>query len=95
MKCDFSATRHEGDVRLHGHEVPKKGTFHYMGSMLHKDRDIDEDVSHRIKAKWVNWHQASAVLCDPRMTLKLKGKFYMTTIQPAILYGAKYWPTKR
>jgi hypothetical protein len=35
------------------------------------------------------------VLCDPRVPLKLKGKFYRTTIRPAMLYGAKYWPTKR
>jgi hypothetical protein len=26
---------------------------------------------------------------------KLKGKFYMTTIRPAMLYGAECWPTKR
>jgi hypothetical protein len=51
IKCDFSATRQEeGDVRLDGQVVPKKDTFHYLGSMLQKNRDIDEDVSHRIKA---------------------------------------------
>jgi hypothetical protein len=51
MKCDFSATKQvEGDVRLDGQMVPKKDTFRYLGSMLQKDRDIDEDLSHRIKA---------------------------------------------
>jgi hypothetical protein len=34
-------------------------------------------------------------LCDPRVPPKLKGKFYRTAIQPAMLYGAEYWPTKR
>jgi hypothetical protein len=33
--------------------------------MLQKDGDIDEDVSHRIKAGWLKWRQASGVLCDP------------------------------
>jgi hypothetical protein len=42
--------RGEGDVRLDGQMVPKKDTFHYMGSMLQKDGDVDENVSHRIKA---------------------------------------------
>jgi hypothetical protein len=56
MKCDFSATTHEeGDVRLNGQEVPKNDIFRYLGSMIQKDRDIDENVSHRIKAGWLKW----------------------------------------
>jgi hypothetical protein len=47
IKCDFSAiTQEEEDVRLDGQVVPKKDSFHYLGSMLQKDGDIDEDVSH-------------------------------------------------
>jgi hypothetical protein len=54
MKCDFSATtQKEEDVRLNGQVVPKKDIFHYLGSMLQKDGDIDEDVSHRIKVGWL------------------------------------------
>jgi hypothetical protein len=50
MKCDFSTTTQEdGDVRLNGQVVPKKDIFRYLGSMLQKDGDIDEDVSHRTK----------------------------------------------
>jgi hypothetical protein len=96
MKCDFSATtQEEGDVRLNGQVVPKKDNFCYLGSMLHKNGDIDEDVSHRIKAGWLKWRQASGILCDPRVPLKLKGKFYRIAIRPPMLYGAEYWPTKR
>jgi hypothetical protein len=52
MKCDFSATtQEEGDARLDGHVVPKKDTFCYLGLMLQKNGDINEDVSHRIKAR--------------------------------------------
>jgi hypothetical protein len=75
--------------------VPKKDIFHYLGSMLQKDGDIDEDVSHRIKASWLKWRQASGVLCDCRVPLKLKEKFYRTAIRPAMLYGAECWSTKR
>jgi hypothetical protein len=54
MKYDFSATTQEdGDVRLDGHVVLKKDTFHYLGSMLQKNGDIDKDGSHRIKADWL------------------------------------------
>jgi hypothetical protein len=96
MKCDFSATtQDEGDVRLDGQVVPKKDTFRYLGSMLQKNEDVDEDVSHIIKAGWLKWRQTSGVLCDSRVPLKLKDKFYRTAIRPAMLYGAEYWFTKR
>jgi hypothetical protein len=50
MKCDFSdTTQEEGDVRLDSQVVLKKDTLRYLRSMLQKDEDIDEDVSHRIK----------------------------------------------
>jgi hypothetical protein len=96
IKCDFSATtQEEGNVRLDGQVVPKKDIFCYLGSMLQKDEDIDEDLSHKIKVGWLNWRQTSGVLCDPRVSLKLKSKFYRTVIRPTMLYGTECWPTKR
>jgi len=54
MMYDFSATRHEGgDVSLDGQVVVQKDTFRYLGSVLQKDGDIDEDVRHRISAGWL------------------------------------------
>ncbi|KAG2634251.1 hypothetical protein PVAP13_2NG197403 [Panicum virgatum] len=96
MMCDFSASRHEGgDVSLNGQVVAQKDTFRYLGSMLQKDGDIDENVRHRISTGWLKWRQASGVLCDRRVPQKLKGKFYRTAIRSAMLYGAECWPTKR
>jgi len=95
MRCDFGGVvQEEGDVSLEGQVVPKKDTFRYLGSMLQRDGDIDADVSHRIKAGWIKWRQASGILCDKRVPQKLKGKFYRTAIRPAMLYGAECWPTK-
>jgi hypothetical protein len=96
MKCDFGATtQEEGDVRLDSQVVPKKDNFHYLRSMLQKNGDIDEDLSHRIKVRWLKWRQASGVVCDPRVPLKLKDKFYRIVIRSTMLYGAECWPTKR
>jgi hypothetical protein len=76
MKCDFSTTtQKEGDVRLDSQMVPKKDTFRYLGSMLQKDENIDEDVSHKIKVGWLKLRQASGVLCEPRVPLR---KFFRT-----------------
>jgi hypothetical protein len=37
------------DVRLDGQVVQKKNTFRYLGSIVQKDGDINENVSHKIK----------------------------------------------
>jgi len=63
--------------------------------VLQKDDDIDEDVRHRISAGWLKWRQVSGILCDKRVSQKLKGKFYRIAIRPAMLYGTECWPTKK
>jgi hypothetical protein len=68
------------ESRLDGQVIPKKDTFHYLGLMLQKNGHIDEDVSHKIKADWLKWRQTFGVLCDLRVPLKQKGKFYRTAI---------------
>ena len=74
MRCDFSrVVQEEGDVSLEGQVVPKKDIFRYLGSMLQRDKDINADVSHIIKAGWIKWRQASSILCDKRVPQKLKG----------------------
>ena len=57
MTCGFSTTRHEEEeeVSLDGQVVPQKDTVRYLESMLQKDGDINEDVSHRIKVGWLKW----------------------------------------
>jgi hypothetical protein len=62
--------------------------FQYLESMLQSDGEIDEDVSHRIRAGWVKWRQAYDILCDKMVPNKLKGKFYRMVIIHAMMYGA-------
>ncbi|KAH1232354.1 Craniofacial development protein 2 [Glycine max] len=38
--------------------------------------------------------KASGVLCDAKVPIKLKGKFYRTAVRPAILYGTECWAVK-
>ncbi|KAL5133857.1 Craniofacial development protein 2 [Glycine soja] len=58
------------------------------------DGEIEGDVNHRIQAGWMKWRKASGVLCDAKVPIKLKGKFYRTAVRPAILYGTKCWAVK-
>ncbi|KAG2549704.1 hypothetical protein PVAP13_9KG354113 [Panicum virgatum] len=80
MMCDFSATRHEGETL--------DRCYKRMATLM-------KMLDTRISAGWLKWRQASGILCDKRVPQKLKGKFYRTSIRPAMLYGAECWPTKR
>ncbi|KAE8722033.1 Phosphoenolpyruvate/phosphate translocator 2 isoform 2 [Hibiscus syriacus] len=94
---NFSRDQNEDDVEvcIEGHVLPSKDCFKYLGSMIHKDGGVDDDVTHRIKAGWLKWRAATGVLCDKKVPLKLKGKFYRMAIRPALLYGSECWATKK
>jgi hypothetical protein len=38
--------------------------------------------------------QTFGILCDKKVSNKLKGKFYMTEIRLAMTYGAECWAIK-
>lgn len=52
-------------------------------------------MAHKIKASWLNWRIASGLLCDRRISTKLKEKFYRMTIRPVMLYGTDYLAVKK
>ena len=43
----------------------------------------------------MKWRSALGLLCDSRIPIKLKRKFYNTAIQLAILYGTECWAVKK
>jgi hypothetical protein len=54
MRCQFSGKNSDdGDVSLDGRVVPMNDTFRYLGLMLQRKGEIEEDISHRIRAGWV------------------------------------------
>ena len=95
--CNFSnkSVKQEESVLIGGQTILKSDSFRYLGSIIQENGDIQEDVTHRINAGWMKWRAASGVLCDRRIPLKLKGKFYRTAVRPAMLYGAECWAVKR
>ncbi|KAF3634913.1 putative pre-mRNA-processing factor 6-like [Capsicum annuum] len=38
--------------------------------------------------------QGNGVLCDKKVSPKLKGKFYRVAVRPTMLYGVEFWPVK-
>lgn len=47
---------------------------------------LGDNVSDRIKSGWLKWRSVSKVLCGRCIRVKLKRKFYGTTIRPTLVY---------
>ncbi|KAL6580696.1 hypothetical protein OROMI_006619 [Orobanche minor] len=89
-------TNKEGvQVMISDQIVPRTDKFKYLGSIIQKEGEFEDDVTHRIKAGWLRWRAATRVLCDKKVPLKLKGKFYRSAIRPAMLYGSECWAMKK
>ena len=41
----------------------------------------------RVQAGWNGWRRMSGVICDRRVSARVKGKVYRVAVRPAILYG--------
>jgi len=83
------------EVAIEGAIVPRVERLRYLGSIIQENGEIDEDINHQIKVGWQKWKNASGVLCDRRIPLRLKGRVYHMVVRPALLYRAECWPIKK
>ncbi|KAK3548895.1 hypothetical protein QTP70_021245, partial [Hemibagrus guttatus] len=76
-----------GTVRLQGEEVKKIQEFKYSGSTVQSNGECGKEVKKRVQAGWNGWRKVSGVLCDRKISARIKGKVYRTVVRPAMLYG--------
>ncbi|KAK3507793.1 hypothetical protein QTP70_000403 [Hemibagrus guttatus] len=76
-----------GTVRLQGEEVKKVQEFKYLGSTVQSNGECGKEVKKRVQAGWNGWRKVSGVLCDQKISARIKGKLYRTVVRPAMLYG--------
>ena len=57
--------------------------FKYLGSCVQEAGGMETKNTQRVSAGWKNWKRCSGVLCDRRIPVKLKGKFYKNVVRPA------------
>jgi hypothetical protein len=43
----------------------------------------------------MKWKESSSVLCDKRIPMRLKGKFYRNVVRRTILYDSECWDVDR
>ncbi|KAK3544481.1 hypothetical protein QTP86_013141 [Hemibagrus guttatus] len=76
-----------GTVRLQGEEVKKVQEFKYLGSTVQSNGECGKEVKKRVQAGWNGWKKVSGVLCDRKISARIKGKVYRTVVRSAMLYG--------
>ena len=76
MECKFSKQkiRDYSTVTLDGQKIPMSSHFKYLGSIIQKDRKINNVVNHRIQADWLKWRRATGVLFDRNISVMAEGK---------------------
>ena len=58
-----------------------------MGSTFQSNGECGKEVKKRVQAGWNGWRKVSGVMCDRRVSAKMKGKVYKTVVRPAMLFG--------
>ncbi|KAK3570848.1 hypothetical protein QTP86_028265 [Hemibagrus guttatus] len=76
-----------GTVRLQGEEVKKVQEFKYLGSTVQSNEECGKEVKKRVQAGWNGWRKMWGVLCERKISARIKGKVYRTVVRAAMLYG--------
>ena len=62
------------ELKLQEEKVKRAKNFKYLGSTVSNDGRCEEEVRRRIQAGWMSWRKVSGVLCDRKLSAKVKGK---------------------
>ena len=74
------------ELKLQGEKEKRAKNFKYLGSTVSNDGRCEEEVRRRIQAGWMSWRKVSGVLCNKKLSAKVKGKMYKSVVRPTILY---------
>ena len=75
------------ELKLQGEKVKRAKNFKYLGSTVSNDGRCKEEIRRRIQAGWMSWRKVSGVLCDRKLSAKVKGKMYKSAVRPTMIYG--------
>ena len=64
------------ELKLQGEKLKRAKNFKYLGSAVSSDGRCEEKVRRRIQAGWMSWKKVSGVLCDRKLSARVKGKMY-------------------
>ena len=68
------------ELKLQGQKVKRAKNFKYLSSTVSSDGRCKEEVRKRIQAEWMSWKKVSGVLCDSKLSARVKGKMYKSVV---------------
>jgi len=77
----------QSSIKLQGADVQETDDFKYLGSTIQSNGECGREIKKRIQAGWHSWRRMSSLLCDRRVSARLKGKLHRTVVRPAMMYG--------
>jgi len=81
MKSTADQNGGEG-LLMQGETIRRVEKFRYLGSVIHQSGEMGEEIQSRVQAGWNSWRKVSGVLCDRKLSARLKGKIYKTIVRP-------------
>ena len=82
-------------INLHIDNLEIMTTFQYLRSTLAEIGDLDAEMTHRIQSGRKKLVEGIGVLCDRRISYRVKGKVYKTIVKPAMVYAAETLAVKK
>ena len=75
-----------GSVKMQGKTVTRTKVFKYLGSTVQEDGGTEDEVGKRIQAGWNSWRKVTGVVCDSKVSPRVKGRLYKMMVRPTMLY---------
>jgi hypothetical protein len=77
-------------MTISGDVIDETENFKYLGSFVQNNGGFYMDVKHMIECDWMKWREALGILYNKRIPIRLKSKFYRSSLRPTMFYGSEY-----
>jgi hypothetical protein len=82
-------------IRCNNRELEQKTSFEYLGTIIHQNGKIEEEVLNRIRKTNSIYYQLNQTIFGKKeINTKTKLQVYRTVMEPSLLCGSESWPAR-
>ena len=82
-KTEYFKVKGGEELKLQKEKAKKAKNFKYQGLTVSIDGRCEEEVRRRIQAGLMSWKKVSGVLCERKLSARIKGKMYKDVVRSA------------